>query len=149
MQHPVQTQSWAQHTRPSVTCLLPRSSFLSQALFPPPCSSHTNCCPLDLAAAQHLLTSQVLLLLFLSMTPFCFPLLYVHLIHCPAWVPLHMAVGTPFSFPSLRGVYTSIPGPISHTVQPLFTVYLPYRTVRFLTTGSASYLSWSSRYQAW
>lgn len=34
-----------------MTCLLPLSSFISRAPFPPPRSSHTNYCPLDLAAA--------------------------------------------------------------------------------------------------
>lgn len=48
-----------------------------------------------------------------------------------------MAVGTPFSFPSLCRVYASIPGPISHMVQPLFTVYLPYPDCEILNNKGA------------
>lgn len=87
----------------------------------------TNYCPLHLAAAQHLLALQMFLLLYMSRTPICFPLLYVRLVNCPAWVFLYMEGGTPFSVPSLHRVYTTIPAPINHKVQLCLLFISPTR----------------------
>lgn len=84
------------------------------------------------------------------------PLPHIHLASCnsflrlsdPAWAPLHMQVGIPFLFPLLHLVCASIPVPITWYSLCLL-IYLVNQTEKFLTTGSISYLSWSSKNQAY
>lgn len=68
-------------------CPSPASSLRLLAHHQAP-ASHTNYCPVHLAAAQHLPDLQMLLLLYMSRTPISFSLLYVRLVNCPAWVLL-------------------------------------------------------------